>query len=90
MKKWKRHVFNVRYLDDIYGVMVMSVDDSHYCWQIKYRTGLIYKHEIQKTIEKKMNKCRQFREAFLEGWVLKIDIDRKCKKCESHQYMIGG
>ena len=90
MKKWNRHIFNIRYHDDIYGVTVVELNNKYYCWQSKYQVDLVYRNDIQKKIEAMMNKCRKFQKNFLRGFMILIDLDIECSAKELNKYIIGG
>ncbi len=85
-----KHIFNIRYQDDIYGVTVIVVNDKYYCWQTKYQIGLIYRNDIQKTIEAMINNCSKFRTDFLRGFMILFDPGIECSAKETNKYMIGG
>ena len=85
-----KHVFNVRYKDDIYGVTLFELNGKYYCWQTKYRIGLSYKNGIQKAIETMMNNCPKFRVQFLRGFMIQVDPSVECSAKETNKYMIGG
>ncbi len=90
MKKWNRHIFNVRYKDDIYGVTLIELNDKYYCWQTKYKIGLIYTNGIQKIIETMMNNCPKFRTQFLRGLMIEVKPSIVYQAKETNKYMIGG
>ena len=85
-----KHVFNVRYHDDIYGVTVFEINNKYYCRQTKYQIGLIYRNDIQKTIENMINNCSKFRRDFLHGFMILVDPSIECSAKETDKYMIGG
>lgn len=61
------HRFNARYLDDIYGVLALELNEYYLCIMNKYQIALIYKNGLKGNFENKLKADEYFRNIFLNG-----------------------
>ncbi len=61
------HRFNARYLDDIYGVLALELNEYYLCVMDKYQVALIYRNGLKDDFEKKLESDIDFCNDFLNG-----------------------
>ena len=61
------HRFNARYLDDIYGVLALELNEYYLCVIDKYQVALIYRNGLKGDFEKKLTSDKDFCKDFLQG-----------------------
>lgn len=61
------HRFNARYLDDIFGVLALELNEYYLCVMNKYQVALIYRNGLKGNFENKLKSDKDFCNDFLHG-----------------------
>ncbi len=70
-------MFNVRYLDDLYGVKAVVKNGEASCVLTKYRIALKYEHQLKGMMEIKLANDENFRNDFLRGFIVHFNISQE-------------
>ena len=61
------HRFNARYLDDIYGVLALELNEYYLCVIDKYQVASIYSNGLKSNFENKLKSDKDFCKDFISG-----------------------